>query len=170
MKIGYDIYESHLIGPIGIVVSDRGLERIMLFEEEFADYLKQNPFHKKDERLCQSIKKQLDEYFRGERMYFDFKMPIEGTSFRKQVWQSLSQIPYGTTISYSELATSIGNPKAIRAVGGANRANPIPLIIPCHRVIGKNGAMVGFAGNKIDTKIKLLEHEQLHLVGESRKK
>ncbi|WP_070000248.1 methylated-DNA--[protein]-cysteine S-methyltransferase [Cellulosilyticum sp. I15G10I2] len=163
MKIGYDIYESSLIGPIGMIVSDRGLERIMLFEEEIDRYLKENTFCKRNEGLCKEIKQQIDEYFKGERTCFNFAMHIEGTPFREQVWQNLARIPYGTTISYSELASRIGNPKAVRAVGGANRANPIPLIIPCHRVIGKNGEMVGFAGSKVDTKIKLLEHEHRYL-------
>lgn len=162
MNRGYAIYESKLIGSIGIFVSEKGLERLILFEENFHEYLKENPHYKQEEALCESVKRQLDEYFAGERMCFDLPLYIEGTIFREKVWNTLAQIPYGTTISYSELASRIGNQKAVRAVGGANRANPIPIIIPCHRVIGKNGAMVGFAGDKIDTKIKLLQHESIH--------
>jgi len=165
MKIGYEIYESTVIGPIGIVVSDKGLERLMLFEEDLNDYLKENPQIKVDKVLCKEVKEQLHQYFRGERKQFEIKLSVQGTPFRQRVWDSLQAIPYGETISYSQLAYNIENPKAIRAVGGANRANKIPIIIPCHRVIGKNGAMVGFAGDKIDTKIKLLQHEQLYATG-----
>ncbi|MDF2613888.1 MAG: methylated-DNA--[protein]-cysteine S-methyltransferase [Clostridia bacterium] len=163
MKIGYDIYESKLIGPIGMVVSDNGLEQIILFQEDLQEYLKKNPHVQRDEQLCNQVKCELHEYFSGERKQFDIKLSIQGTSFRQRVWESLQAIPYGTTISYSELANNIGNSKAIRAVGGANRANHIPIIIPCHRVVGKDGAMVGFAGNKIDTKIKLLQHERTYV-------
>lgn len=164
MKLGYEIYESSLIGPIGIVVSDIGLERIMLFEGDLENYLKENPYIKRDEVLCEEVKIQLHEYFIGERKQFDIRLSVQGTPFRQKVWEGLRAIPYGVTISYSQLACNIENPKAIRAVGGANRANRIPIIIPCHRVIGKDGAMVGFAGDKIDTKIKLLQHECEHTI------
>lgn len=160
MRVGYDLYESELIGPIGIFVSDRGLEKIILFEEKLWDYLKQHPEIKRERKLCSEVKKQLHEYFTGQRKSFDVKMYIDGTPFRKKVWEGLMTIPYGETLSYGELAAWTGNPKASRAVGGANRANQIPIIIPCHRVIGKNGEMVGFAGDKMDTKIKLLELEK----------
>lgn len=163
MNLGYDIYESSLIGPIGIFVSDRGLERIILFEEAFNDYLSENTWVKKDKVQCEQVKKQLHEYFTGSRIQFDVPMYIEGTPFRKKVWKGLQGIPYGITISYSALAERIGQPKAVRAVGGANHANRIPIIIPCHRVIGKDGSMVGFAGDKIDTKEKLLAHEAKYL-------
>ncbi len=160
MTRGYDIYESELIGPIGIIASDKGLQKIILFEDRLDTYLEENPEIKRDKKLCEPIKLQLHEYFIGERKHFNIPLHIEGTSFRKQVWEKLQSIPYGETISYSELAEKIGSPKAVRAVGGANRSNPIPLIVPCHRVIGKNGAMVGFAGAKIDTKVKLIAHEK----------
>jgi methylated-DNA-[protein]-cysteine S-methyltransferase len=162
MKVGYEIYESGLIGPIGIVVSDRGVEKIILLEERIERYLKENPYVKKDKALCDEVKTQLHDYFTGQRKQFNVKLVIEGTPFRQKVWKGLQAIPYGTTISYSELAAHIDNPKAVRAVGGANRANKLPIIIPCHRVIGKDGAMVGFAGDHIDIKRKLLEHEGLY--------
>jgi methylated-DNA-[protein]-cysteine S-methyltransferase len=89
---------------------------------------------------------QLDEYFAGKRKKFNINLTLIGTDFQKSVWEELKKIPYGETISYSELAKKINKPKASRAVGGALNKNPIPIIIPCHRVIGKNGNLTGFAG------------------------
>ena len=102
---------------------------------------------------------QLDEYFRGERQKFHLPLEPVGTQFQKQVWQELIQIPYGTTCSYGEIARRINNPKGCRAVGMANNKNPIPIIIPCHRVIGKNGSLTGFGGG-LDVKQQLLDLEE----------
>ncbi|HVO99238.1 MAG TPA: methylated-DNA--[protein]-cysteine S-methyltransferase [Bryobacteraceae bacterium] len=90
--------------------------------------------------------KQLREYFDGHRADFDLPLAPEGTAFQRTVWRSLQDIPYGETISYGELAKRVGNPKASRAVGAANGKNPIPIVIPCHRVIGANGKLTGFGG------------------------
>lgn len=90
--------------------------------------------------------KQLSEYFLGRRQIFELPLELHGTEFQKSVWQSLQSIPYGQTWSYGRLAKSIGNPKASRAVGGANNKNPIPIVVPCHRVIGASGSLVGFGG------------------------
>jgi methylated-DNA-[protein]-cysteine S-methyltransferase len=90
--------------------------------------------------------RQLREYFAGRRTEFDLPLEPEGTAFQKSVWRGLQQIPYGETISYGELARWVGNPKASRAVGAANGKNPIPIVIPCHRVIGANGTLTGFGG------------------------
>ena len=103
---------------------------------------------------------QLNEYFAGEkRRDFDLKLDIEGTEFRKLVWNELIKIPYGEIKSYSYIAKAIGNEKAVRAIGQANRANPIP-IIPCHRVAGKNGKLIGYAGNHTDIQEKLIKFEK----------
>ncbi len=102
---------------------------------------------------------QLAAYFQGERTIFDLKINATGTDFQKRVWQELVKIPYGETISYGELAKRIGNPNASRAVGMANGKNPIPIIVPCHRVIGKDGSLTGFGGG-VDIKKKLLELEK----------
>ena len=102
---------------------------------------------------------QLDAYFKGERTEFDLKLNIQGTHFQKKVWQQLLKIPYGETISYGELAKRIGNPKASRAVGMANGKNPISIIVPCHRVIGKDGSLTGFGGG-IEVKKNLIEMEK----------
>jgi len=90
-------------------------------------------------------KKQLAEYFKGKRVVFDVPLSPEGTEFQKKVWKNLQKIPFGKINSYGELADKIGNPKASRAVGGANNKNPIPLFIPCHRIVGASGDLVGFA-------------------------
>jgi methylated-DNA-[protein]-cysteine S-methyltransferase len=91
-------------------------------------------------------RKQLDQYFAGERRNFSVPLAPHGTPFQQRVWQALVTIPYGETTSYSDIAVKIGHPKACRAVGMANRCNPIPIIIPCHRVIGKDGSLTGFGG------------------------
>jgi methylated-DNA-[protein]-cysteine S-methyltransferase len=90
--------------------------------------------------------RQLKEYFAGRRTEFDLPLAPDGTGFQKSVWRHLRDIPYGETISYGELARRLGNPKASRAVGAANGSNPLPIVIPCHRVIGSNGKMTGFGG------------------------
>lgn len=102
--------------------------------------------------------RQLREYFRGRRTEFDLPLELEGTPFQRAVWRGLQEIPYGQTISYGELARRIGNPKASRAVGAANHCNPVPIVIPCHRVIGSNGKLVGFGGG-LPVKEALLELE-----------
>lgn len=104
-----------------------------------------------DKRYCetpllQKAKKQLREYFAGNRREFDLPICLHGTDFQKKVWNVLQSIPYGETLSYGEVAAKIGNPKASRAVGGANNKNPIMIIVPCHRVIGADGSLVGFGG------------------------
>jgi methylated-DNA-[protein]-cysteine S-methyltransferase len=102
--------------------------------------------------------KQLREYFAGKRADFDLPLAPEGTEFQRTVWRNLQDIPYGETISYGELAKRVGNPKASRAVGAANGQNPIPIVIPCHRVIGANGKLTGFGGG-LPTKEALLALE-----------
>jgi len=101
---------------------------------------------------------QLEEYFRGVRREFDLEFDLEGTSFQLDVWKALTEIPYGTTITYQELARRTGNPNAQRAVGHANGQNPVSVIIPCHRVIGSNGRLVGYRAG-LRRKKWLLEHE-----------
>ena len=110
--------------------------------------------------------KQLREYFAGKRDDFDLPLAPEGTEFQRTVWRNLQDIPYGETISYGELAKRVGNPKASRAVGAANGQNPIPIVIPCHRVIGANGKLTGFGGG-LPTKEALLalETKQLKFAG-----
>ena len=101
---------------------------------------------------------QIIEYLAGQRKIFNFNYKLEGTDFQKKVWQKLCEIPYGQTKTYSQIAEEIKNPKAVRAVGMANNKNPLCIVVPCHRVIGKNGKLIGYAGG-IDMKKSLLDIE-----------
>ena len=105
---------------------------------------------------------QLDDYFRGERKVFSVKLTLQGTDFQKKVWNQLIRIRYGETTSYKDLASKIGNPNATRAVGNANGQNKLAIIVPCHRVIGSNGSLTGYAGG-IWRKEWLLKHEAANL-------
>lgn len=109
--------------------------------------------------VLDGVRRELDEYFAGRRVRFGTAVAPEGTAFQRCVWQELQAIPYGQTISYGDLARRIGAPRAVRAVGAANGANPIAIIIPCHRVIGANGSLTGFGGG-LPTKRALLDLEQ----------
>ncbi|HAN78064.1 MAG TPA: cysteine methyltransferase [Bacteroidales bacterium] len=110
--------------------------------------------------VLQSAVKQLKEYFEGKRQNFELKLAPKGTEFQRKVWNELLNIPYGTTISYIELANRLNNPKAVRAVGTANGSNPISIFIPCHRVIGSNGKLVGYGGGLANKQILLeIEHK-----------
>lgn len=112
-----------------------------------------------DHPILLETQKQLTEYFAGKRQQFDVPLDFEGTEFQKKVWQALLSIPFGETRSYRDIAEQIGNVKAVRAVGAANGKNPISIIAPCHRVIGMNGKLVGFAGG-LGNKDILLKIEQ----------
>ena len=108
--------------------------------------------------VLHQVIEQLEEYFDGKRKAFDIPLALRGTPFQLSCWNALREIGYGETRSYSEIARVIGRPAAVRAVGAANGANPIPIIIPCHRVIGSNGALTGFGGG-LDVKRRLLDFE-----------
>ena len=109
--------------------------------------------------LLLQTKKQLAQYFAGERKVFTLPLAPHGTPFQQQVWQALLAVPYGQTVSYGEIARRIGRPKAVRAVGMACNRNPLVIMVPCHRIVGKNGRLVGYAGG-VDIKQKLLNLEQ----------
>lgn len=113
----------------------------------------------RDERPFAEVRRQLRAYFRGELREFDVPLEMEGTEFQLSVWKELLKIPYGETASYLEIARRIGNEKAVRAVGLANGQNPIPIIVPCHRVIGSDGSLTGFGGG-MENKRRLLELER----------
>jgi methylated-DNA-[protein]-cysteine S-methyltransferase len=109
-----------------------------------------------------AVSRQLEEYFAGKRREFDLVLAPKGTPFERSVWDELRRIPFGETRSYGEIARAIGRPSASRAVGRANGANPIPIVVPCHRVIGANGSLTGFGGG-LEAKSRLLEIEGLRL-------
>lgn len=112
----------------------------------------------RDESALPEARRQLEEYFSGTRQVFDLEMVLHGTAFQRQVWDALLEIPYGETRSYGEQASRIGAPDAPRAVGAANGQNPVSIVVPCHRVIGANGALTGYGGG-IERKRWLLAHE-----------
>ena len=152
--------------PVGLLhmVSKSEKLIVLLFDsnwKEFKDSFELNPKNKltrKKDQVLRNTEIQLKEYFSGYRKNFDIPLEFSGTNFQKQAWNTLQQIPFGKTISYGEQAQKMKNPKAVRAVGGANGKNSICIVVPCHRVIGKNGSLTGFGGG-IDIKKQLLKHE-----------
>lgn len=148
------IYKSS-IGNILIEESNNFITKIGLISDSFNNTGSES-------KLEQETAKQLDEYFKGTRKEFNLPLYLNGTEFQKKVWQTLKQIPYGQTKSYKEIAIIIGNKNASRAVGMANNKNPFLIVIPCHRVIGSDGNLVGYALG-LDTKQKLLNLEKFYL-------
>lgn len=142
------------IGWLKIITADAALREVVFCERKED---KEDP-----DELALETQKQLQEYFDKKRTSFNLPMAPEGTKFQKTVWKALLHIPFGKTISYLELSKRIGNEKAIRAVGRANGQNPIPILIPCHRVIGSDGSLVGYGGG-IWRKKHLLKLEEILL-------
>jgi methylated-DNA-[protein]-cysteine S-methyltransferase len=134
----YVFYYDTILGKVGIVEEDGYLTSLHFDEVLEGIEVKENAFIKK-------VFQTLDDYLSGKRINIDFKMKPKGTPFQEKVWDALKEIPYGETRSYKDIAFRIGKEKACRAVGGAINKNPIPIFIPCHRVIGSNGSLVGFA-------------------------
>ncbi len=122
-----------------------------------------SPAWSEDATALAAVRRQLQEYFAGQRQHFTIPLAPTGTAFQLRVWQELQRIPFGMTLSYRELAQRLGNPKAVRAIGHANGRNPVAIIIPCHRVIGYDGSLRGYAGG-IAIKHWLLRHEGAQLV------
>jgi len=117
-----------------------------------------DPFAQKNEKALAAVQKQVAQYDAGKRQEFDFERVMEGPEFHRQVWEALMDIPFGVTTSYGAIARKLGQPNAGRAVGAANGANPIALVVPCHRVIGSDGTLTGYGGG-LPLKRALLEHE-----------
>jgi methylated-DNA-[protein]-cysteine S-methyltransferase len=144
--------------PIGILVITANGDAIT--EIKYKDKIKPPvDFCENPQGVILMCIEQLDEYFAGTLKDFTVKLCASGTDFRKRCWEELRKIPHGETISYKELAVRIGNPAAIRAVGGANHHNPINILIPCHRVIGADGSLTGYGGG-LERKEFLLKHER----------
>lgn len=135
-----------------------GEGRLLRFNLRAQGAAKLDPDAENNPRKLADVQKQVDEYAKGRRRSFDLVLKAEGTQFDKRVWTALLDIPFGTTTSYGEIAKRIGSPGAARAVGAANGANPIALIVPCHRVIGADGSLTGYGGG-LPLKRKLLAHE-----------
>lgn len=147
MKITYMSFENI---SLEIITENDKLKGIN-FVESYKETTKDDSFQKE-------IKKELMEYFEGKRKVFEIPLEVEGTEFQKKVWTEMAKIPFGERMSYGELAEKSGSPKGARAVGLACNKNKIPIIIPCHRVVGKNGNLTGFAGG-LDIKAQLLKLE-----------
>lgn len=153
----YDMFDTGCIGTLTLAGDEAGLRHIE-FEK------KKHPIDipeewQKNAKFFDPVKAQLRAYFRRELKQFDLPLAPVGTPFQLKVWQALRDIPYGELVSYKTIAEAIGHPNAVRAVGGANGKNPIPIIVPCHRVIGSDGSLTGFGGG-LETKQRLIDLER----------
>lgn len=147
------------VGKLTLVASDKGLMAILWENDKPNRVLLSNLKEDNQHPILLEVERQLQEYFAGKRRTFTLSLDFNGTDFQKKVWQALLQIPFGETRSYAQIAQAVGNPKAVRAVGAANGKNPISIIAPCHRVIGSNGTLTGFAGG-LEIKAYLLSLEK----------
>ena len=151
-------------GAIGLTATDVGLSHVEIRTREkpaHAINVSDATSETDDSNLPNVLREariQILEYLQGDRRSFDIELDLIGTEFQKEVWRATSAIPYGETRSYGEIAHRIGRPRSGRAVGGALHVNPVPLVVPCHRVIGKNGSLVGFGGG-LDMKARLIDLE-----------
>lgn len=154
------------IGPLLLAATANGICAIMFGADQkslfqLKRWTKQWLSHERvvqDDSFLAKAKEQLHDYFQGGKDSFDLPLDLYGTPFQKRVWAALTEIPYGETRSYKQIALAIGMPTAVRAIGGANNRNPIPIVIPCHRVVGSNGALVGYGGG-LNIKEQLLQLE-----------
>jgi methylated-DNA-[protein]-cysteine S-methyltransferase len=144
---------AYISSPVGELILESEDEKIITL-----GFLRDTKQEETSTPVIEQCISELEEYFSGRRKFFSFEMDLRGTEFQVKVWSELLNIPFGKTISYEELAIRIGNIKSIRAVGLANGQNPIAIVVPCHRVIGKSGDLVGYGGG-LDRKIWLLQHE-----------
>jgi methylated-DNA-[protein]-cysteine S-methyltransferase len=150
------------VGPLTIVATDDGVRAILWPDDDPARVRLDTPTVNSDHHVISMTVTQLTEYFDGERTEFDVPLDPVGTEFQRAAWEALRSIPYGTTVSYAEQAERMGDRRKARAVGAANGRNPISIVVPCHRVVGADGALTGFAGGT-DTKAWLIEHEHRQL-------
>ncbi len=165
MKQNVDLYSTTIDSPVGLltlVVSDAGI-RAILWDAEGEDvrvrFAAAGAVDRPDHPILTDAVHQLEQYFAGERQDFDLPLDTVGTEFQMSAWGALQTIPFGATVSYGEQARRLGNPKAVRAVGAANGRNPVSIVVPCHRVVGSDGSLTGFAAG-LDTKAWLLNHER----------
>lgn len=143
------------VGTLYMAATDKGLAYL-----SWEDSVIKFDSSKKSEKFLEQTEKELKEFFNKKRTRFSISLDMQGTEFQKKVWKSLTKIPFGKTWSYKDLATHVGQPKASRAVGGANGKNPVCIIVPCHRVIAADGTLGGFSGG-LNHKKQLLKHETL---------
>lgn len=150
---------TYIDSPVGdLLVRGDGNSVTGLYLPDHKGGVSPEPSWSRDDKAFAHVREQLAEYFAGERQTFEVPLQLEGTEFQKRVWEELVRIPFGKTITYAELARRVGQPTASRAVGSANGRNPVSIIVPCHRVIGADGKLTGYAGG-VDKKLWLLEWE-----------
>lgn len=152
-----EMYKTYFKSPVGILLitgNQAGIASIEYINEDIDINAQKQEVNQSLKTCCD----QLEQYFLGKRKEFSFELQIHGTEFQEKVWNELRKIPYGKTVSYRDIATAVGDQKAVRAVGGANGRNKIAIVIPCHRVIGLSGKLTGYAGG-LDRKEWLLKHE-----------
>jgi methylated-DNA-[protein]-cysteine S-methyltransferase len=157
METTYYTYMDNPVGRLLLAGNEKGLKRVGFPHGKGA--LKPERGWVPNEEPFREAIRQLQAYFAGTLEEFDLPLAPEGTQFQRAVWQALRSIPYGATVSYGEIARRIGRPKAVRAVGAANGRNPLPIVVPCHRVIGSDGSLTGFGGGLM-TKQRLLDLER----------
>ena len=151
------------VGRLYLAATDEGLTHILFVAQMDHEPLA-IPGAGAAARIVRETERQLADYFSGRRRDFDVPLAPAGTEFQRAAWKALAEVPYGETISYAELAQRMERPRAVRAVGAANGANPIPIILPCHRIIGADGTLTGYGGG-LDTKRRLLSLEGVELQG-----
>ena len=145
------------VGPLTLVDEEGGLAGLYMHEQRHLPPTAS--FGPRDDRVLPALREQLPLYFAGELREFDVPLATAGTPFQQQVWAALREVPYGSTCTYGDLATAIGRPTAVRAVGAANGRNPVCIVVPCHRVVGTDGSLTGYAGG-IERKQLLLALER----------
>ena len=155
--IYYSRYDS-LAGPLIVAVSEKGLVALEFDRGKLPSSRDKNLTWELSEKKTKPYTRELTEYFAGKRREFSFPLDLRGTPFQLSCWRALLKIPYGETRSYADIARSVGQPQAFRAVGMANNRNPIAIVVPCHRVIASDGTLCGYGGG-LDVKRKLLELE-----------
>jgi methylated-DNA-[protein]-cysteine S-methyltransferase len=158
MSHSYKIIGSP-VGKLTLIADQKSLLAVLWDNDPVGRVKLDQGLSEKNHPILVQVESQLAEYFEGERTSFDLPLKFAGTEFQNKVWRALQKIPYGETVSYSVLAKKIGTPEASRAVGAANGKNPLSIIVPCHRVIGANGKLTGFAGGLNKKKI-LINGEQ----------
>lgn len=161
-KLSY-VFISSPVGQLKLIANETALVAVLWASDKPNRVLLGEMVEDEHHPILQEANHQLHAYFQGKRNQFDLPLEFYGTDFQKKVWVELLKIPYGETRSYLDIATALDNPKAVRAVGAANGKNPLSIIAPCHRVIGKNGKLVGFAGG-LDVKEQLLKLEKVFVV------
>jgi len=159
MQLSYQFLDSP-VGQLKLVAHETALVAVLWENENLNRVRLAALVEDLQHPILLKTAQQLNEYFAGKRQQFDLPLDFEGTAFQQQVWQALLTIPFGETRSYKQIAEQIGNVKAVRAVGAANGKNPISIIAPCHRVVGANGKLVGFAGG-LENKDILLKLEKI---------